>query len=269
MNRLGCAQQGLWQAIVVAALVVSHSSLALAEGPTVIESPAIALSERRAAEAFEAYTRKDYAAAVALYLNAYQAAPSGSILYNIARIYDTKLGDRPLAITFYRRYIADPGAYTERVELANQRLTELRKAELVAAEQTEPISALAASNRKPESLAAPPVGAPSVDRGNQKTWAIAVGSLGALGLIAGGALALIANDRNQQSKDQCNPSNPNLCSNAGVTLRSDAQRFGALATGFGVAGATLLAAGTVLYVTTPRDDRGAVAGLGVGFRGLF
>lgn len=271
MKQCGRAQLRLWKAIAVAVSVwfVSHASPALAEEPTLTESSAVALSERRAAEAFEAYTKKDYPAAVALYLKAYQAAPSGSILYNIARIYDTKLADRPLAVTFYRRYLADPGAYADRVEFANQRLTELRKAELLAAELTDPVQTRAGSNLKQASPAAPPVRPPSTERGNQKSWAIAVGSLGAASLIAGGVLALLANDRNQQSKDQCNPSDRNLCSNAGVTLRSDAQRLAALATGFGAAGATLLVAGTVLYVTTPRDERGAVAGLSVGLGGRF
>ena len=254
----------------VAVLAVSHASLALAEDPTATESPAVALSERRAAEGFEAYTRKDYAAAVALYLNAYQAAPSGSILYNIARIYDTKLGDRPLAIIFYRRYIADPGAYTEHVELANQRLTELRKAELLATQLAE-APAVAAPERKRGDPAAIPVKASSGYAGgsSQKTLAIAIGGLGAATLIVSGVLVLLASDKNQQSKAQCNPRDRDLCSAAGVALRSDAQRLAVLATGFGVAGGTMLAAGTALYVTAPRDERGGFAGLRVGLRGRF
>src|SRR6187549_514967 len=110
---LGWLAPGLWLAAPMATALVP--SPAKGDEPAASESSAVTLSEQRAAEAFSAYSNKDYAAAVALYLQAYQAAPSGSILYNIARIYDTKLADRPLAITFYRRYIADPGAYTERI----------------------------------------------------------------------------------------------------------------------------------------------------------
>jgi len=73
----------------------------------------------------------------------HHAAPD-SELHNIARIYDTKLGDRPLASNFYRRYITGAGAVADRIQLANQLLVALREAEL-AANQSAPV----ASGRPP------------------------------------------------------------------------------------------------------------------------
>ena len=71
------------------------------------EEPAnseIARAEAFATEAFEAYERKEYEQAVALYRKALEASPSADIIYNLARIYDSKLKDRQRAVEFYRRY---------------------------------------------------------------------------------------------------------------------------------------------------------------------
>src|SRR5688500_1131432 len=71
----------------------------------------VARAEQYAADAFDAYGRKAYAEAIALYERAYSIAPNGDvILYNIARIYDVGLHSRSLAIDYYRRYTAAPGA---------------------------------------------------------------------------------------------------------------------------------------------------------------
>src|SRR5688572_6208587 len=47
----------------------------------------VALAERYAAAAFEAYRAREYGRAVSLYEQALAAAPSAEILYNIARVY--------------------------------------------------------------------------------------------------------------------------------------------------------------------------------------
>ena len=68
----------------------------------------VTLAERYAGEAFEAYRVRDYGRAVALYEQALAAAPSPDIVYNIARVYDTGLANRRLAIVYYERYAAAP-----------------------------------------------------------------------------------------------------------------------------------------------------------------
>src|SRR5947207_14588639 len=124
--------------------------LAFATVPSVANAQAasadVSRAEGYAAEAFEAYQKKDYQGAVVLYLKALEAAPSADVLFNLAKIYDTKLNDRQLAMSFYRRYIADPGAEPERVRTANTRLAELRELEATANEKpaaTTPATAAA------------------------------------------------------------------------------------------------------------------------------
>ena len=109
---------------------------------------------------------------------------------------------------------------------------------------------------------------PSSNGSNQKTWALLAGSVGVAALVTGGVLALVAADKNQQSETQCNPQNRNLCSPTGVSLRDDALSLARLSTTFGIAGGALLATGTVLYVSAPRES-GNLSGLSVGFGSAF
>src|SRR5690606_6622437 len=130
-----------------------------------------------AARAFDAYKRKDYQSAIALYQKALEAAPSADILYNIARIYDLGLRDRALAISFYSRYVNDPGAVPNRIEVATKRLAELRAAELaaVAPPSVEPAAPTAVvAPQPPPSAAAPENGSSSA----LTTGAIIAGSVG-------------------------------------------------------------------------------------------
>jgi hypothetical protein len=220
--------------------------------PAASESAAIVLSEQRAAEAYEAYSKKDYAAAIALYRQAYEAAPNGSILYNIARIYDTKLVDRHLAISFYRRYVAEPGTYTERVEWANQRLKQLREAEHAT---------------KPESEAPAPSGAgSSVDsrdreprRGDKQpekraasgwsalrsTGAVA-SAAGVAALSVGVAFALSAMSNADTAHELCDG---NACtSQRGVDAAKSADSAATISNIGFMAGGGLLATGVVLFL---------------------
>jgi tetratricopeptide (TPR) repeat protein len=95
--------------------------------------PEVARAEAFAADAFNAYARKDYAAAIDLYQRALAAAPSADIVYNIARIYDLKLKNRVLAIEHYQRYAQDTGADPNRLRVVSARLRELRELESIAA----------------------------------------------------------------------------------------------------------------------------------------
>lgn len=257
MTRWGCRglgrlAVGLWLAAPMATTLVPSS--AKADEPAASDSSAVALSEQRAAEAFAAYSKKDYAAAVALYQQAYEAAPSGSILYNIARIYDTKLADRPLAITFYRRYIADPGAYTERIEFANQRLKQLREAENL----TEKLADSDASSRKAEASErerAPHQ--PSARAGQQSTkqgepgwstlrWSgVVTGLVGVAALGTGAAFGLSAMSKAGTASEFCDG---NACtSERGVNAARSADDAATISNIGFLAGGGLLALGTTLF----------------------
>ncbi len=89
-------------------------------------------AEAYAEQAYEAYSAKKYAEAVTLYLKAYDKTPSADIIYNVAKIYDAKLKDRELAMSFYRKYITDPGADPERIKSVNERLSVLKEADTAA-----------------------------------------------------------------------------------------------------------------------------------------
>lgn len=93
----------------------------------------VARAEAFAAQAFDAYSRKDYALAIDLYQNALASAPSADIIYNIARIYDTRLKNRAAAIEWYQRYAKDTGADPDRLRGVSVRLRELRELDAIAA----------------------------------------------------------------------------------------------------------------------------------------
>src|SRR4051794_22780210 len=92
----------------MAKMLALVGALSLAAVPSVANaepaSPDVTRAESYAADAFAAYEKKDYQEAVVLYLKALEAAPSADVLFNLAKIYDTKLNDRQLAMSFYRRY---------------------------------------------------------------------------------------------------------------------------------------------------------------------
>lgn len=213
-------------------------------------SSAVALSEQRAAEAFQAYSKNDYVRAVALYMQAYESAPSGSILYNVARIYDMKLGDRPLAISFYRRYIANPGAHTELIVDANQRLRELRETELVATK------AEADSNKGETAhlVETRPVqhGQGGDREGSHSGWSkaqrmgVVLGALGLAGIGVGVGFGLAAMSRASTANEMCQG---NACaSQRGVDAANGARREATISNIGFAAGGALLVTGGVFYL---------------------
>lgn len=244
-----------WRPLASAAcwLACSLPLQAGAKEPPNAEPSPVVVAEQRAAEAFQAYTRKEYAAAVALYLEAYEAAPSGSMLYNIARIYDLKLADRPLAIAYYRRYIAAPDGFTERIELANQRLKELREAEELAS--APPLAAESRTERATEadgSARALPLTSSDPARDDRGGWSslrwtgVGVGVVGLGALGAGAGFGIAALSQASTAEEACDG---NACtSQQGVDAAKTAATQARLSNlGFGVGGALLLT-GAALFL---------------------
>lgn len=243
-------------------------ALALTTVPSVASAEAasadVSRSESYAAEAFEAYQKKDYQGAVVLYMKALEAAPSADVLFNLAKIYDTKLNDRQLAMSFYRRYIADPGAEPERVRTANARLAELRELEAVANEKPE-ASSLAAAAGSGEDQKSPPPGAnrgapngagegpkalpPATDsRGlTGMQWAgIATGVVGLGGVVVGTVFGFGAKSDVDTAKQVCSG---NTCSTQrGVDAAKDAGTKADVATISFIAGGTLTVVGAILLL---------------------
>jgi hypothetical protein len=97
----------------------------------------------------------------------------------------------------------------------------------------------------------------------QKTWALVTLGAGALAGVAGGVLALLAKNENDESKGLCRASDPNLCTPEGVEKRKDAKQLAEFATVFAIGGGVLAGTGVVLYLTAPSDSKGKTAGFGL------
>lgn len=260
--------------LVVQALTLAWSAHAQTQGQTKAGGAAdsVAESESYASQAFEAYRRGEVSEAIALYLKALDASPSANILYNLAKIYDLKVRDRELAMSFYRRYIADPGADPERVRQVNERLVELRELELAAKRpeaatasdrsspgySQQPSRDSAGDPRGKAGFSAAASSAPA-EEGGMSTLRVAgliVGGVGVISLGAGAAFGLAARSANRDAS--CDG---NACVSPGdVSRAEDAQRAATLSTVATVAGVALAAGGTVMYFLGGNQERSSSDG---------
>lgn len=125
-------------------------------------------------------------------------------------------------------------------------LTVAEQAAPAAAGQAAPVP-VAPVAPPPEPPAEPAQTAPTVN-GN-RTWVMAFGAAGIVGLGVGTTFAILAKSKFDESKDECDKDDVNNCSARGVDLRDNAITRGNVATvGFAVGGAALAAAG-VLWLT--------------------
>ncbi len=210
----------------------------------------VALAERYAAAAFEAYRVRDYGRAVSLYEQALAVAPSADILYNLARVHDVGLRDRRRAIEYYERYTAEPAAAPGQIATATQRLDELRAAELAslgAVVEDGPGIARDFPLDAP-TIAAPSHARPANARGLRplQVTALALGGVGLVGLGVGVSYGLWAGTEQHTWQSACDG---NACtSQRGVEAAEAAARRAGIATlGFALGGG-LLAAGAVSWL---------------------
>jgi serine/threonine-protein kinase len=103
----------------------------------------------------------------------------------------------------------------------------------------------------------------------QRTVGVIVASVGIAAAITSGVLTGLASAKNKDSKGNCDATNPNLCSQLGVTQREDAKKMAGFATAFGIGGAAAIGTGAVLFLFAPRSDAGNVTGLVLGLSGGF
>jgi tetratricopeptide (TPR) repeat protein len=209
----------------------------------------IARAEAYAADAFTAYTRKDYSSAIALYQKALESAPSADILYNLARIYDAKLKNRSLAIEYYRRYTLDTDADPNRLRVANARLSELRELEAIAAESPAPATPVVpgASERPPTRVATPQAATQNRGLSGMQVAGLVTGALGVAGLGVGIGFGFAAKSSVDVADRFCDG---NACSTQrGVDASRDAADAATVSTIAFVAGGalTLLGITAVLF----------------------
>lgn len=217
-------------------------------------------AEQYAEEAYQAYSSKDYSTAVTLYLKALELVPSADVIYNVAKIYDTKLKDRELAMTFYRKYIADPGADPERVRTANERLAALREAEAAA---NEPAPATGAPPPGGSTSAAAP---PPKDDGlsGVQVTGLVLGGLGIVGLGLGTGFGLSAMSSADDANAVCDGND--CTTQEGVDAAESASSAAGASTAGFVIGGALLTSGTLLLLfggDSPSPARGDTTALSV------
>jgi len=248
------ARTALTRALVLA-LGLAMPAGARAQPPA---SPAqtteVEQAEAYAADAYEAYQRKDYTTAVALYRKAYEAAPTADILFNIARIYDIGLGDRSLAMLFYQDYVVDPEAEDDRIEVAFERIGQLQAAERAAHEPqltqppAPPAPAPAARTTAPARPSAEvELIEPSAPWTSLRVGGIVAGTVGLVSIGIGAGFGVAALSDASTAREYCDG---DVCSSQrGVDAVHSATKSADIATvSFVLGGAPVAAGGLLLWL---------------------
>jgi tetratricopeptide (TPR) repeat protein len=195
-----------------------------------------------ATRAREAYVAGAFRQAVDLYKQAYEQRQDPTILFNLARCYEALGGraDLSAAIDAYAGYLAatpsapDRAAIERRVEVLQQQIRTMDESAAAAAAA----SASAAATEPPAPVAPDPREAPPPDARPRAVarlpWLVA--GVGALGLGAGGAFALLARQRHGEAVDEPSASKAHEHEDASRSLATGAN------VGF-VAGGLLTAVG--------------------------
>jgi hypothetical protein len=211
-------------------------------------------AEAYAADAFEAYQRKDYTTAVALYRQAYEAAPTADILFNIARIYDIGLGDRSLAMLFYQDYVVDPEAEDDRIEVAFERIGQLQAAERAAHEPQQAPPPAAAASPAPAPAAVRARKSPELDViepaapwTSLRVGGIVAGTVGLVAIGIGAGFGVAALSDASTAREYCDG---DVCSSQrGVDAVHSATKSADIATvSFALGGALVAAGGLLLWL---------------------
>jgi hypothetical protein len=87
----------------------------------------------------------------------------------------------------------------------------------------------------------------------QRVIGLTLGAAGLVGFGVSAGFGVNAATKNTQSRLHCLPTDQNACDQTGVDLRNQAYSASYISTGMAVGGGTLLAAGVILFLTTPRE----------------
>lgn len=94
----------------------------------------------------------------------------------------------------------------------------------------------------------------------QRTIGLIVGGVGVVGIVVGTVFGLKAKSKNDQSKNECSPADPNRCSNQGVELRDQALNAAKIGTIGMIVGGVGLVGGITLFLTAPSDKPATATG---------
>jgi len=225
----------------IVALALSFSCLAYADDEV---DPNALRAEKLAAEADTKQAAGAHAEAIELYQEANKTSPAAIFLFNIARLYDTKLGAPSLALDYYRRSVAAGDLEDALSNDARRRIAELEKK----------------SDSTPPGKVEPPS-----ERGWHPLAIAGVASAGAglLSLGTSGILALVAKSKDSDASAFCDG---DRCTDArAIELTNDAEDLANAATVTFVIGAVLAAGGVVLWLVAPSAKQSAVRSGGIRF----
>ncbi|MGO9710319.1 MAG: hypothetical protein ACLQBL_15740 [Polyangiaceae bacterium] len=144
----------------------------------------------------------------------------------------------------------------------------------------EPIALSAASLAEPPAAPVPSSTTHSSSQGSstsstQRTIGLATGGVGIVAVVVGAVLGLVAKSTYNNAISYCPSGPPSPCSSQGVRESGTAHDQATASTVAFVAGAALLAGGTAIYLTAPRDGgvsvgpTAFVGGAGLGLRGTW
>src|SRR3954462_2886177 len=185
----------MWKNLACAVFITAGAAGVVASPTAAHAQPAptdAKAAEDLAQQAFDAYQKGDFGAAIALYKKAYQSSAAGVIFFNIANIYDKKLKDKDSAADYYRKYLRSGDTEPELVKRARERLDTVR-AEIEASKQAQQDERNAtASASRPGSPATPsltltqPPPKPSPPLSSRQKLGIATGIGGVVGFGVAG-----------------------------------------------------------------------------------
>jgi hypothetical protein len=229
--------------------------------------PSSPSAQELADRAYDLHAAGDYAAAIAMYLKAYDASAVAAILLNVATIYDRKLHERELASEYYRRYLRSPDAEPHLMERASGRLAALKQTEEAgpgASRQpgaAPPLPTDAELAPEAASEAAPTPGAahlPELDPGARSSASpmraagFGVGAVGLVSLGSSVVLALLARSKNSDANMECDGA---ACSSSeGVRMAHQAGNLATASTVTFFAGLGLAGGGLAMVLLAPRSS---------------
>jgi len=259
----------MWKNLACAVFITAGAAGVVASPTAAHAQPAptdAKAAEDLAQQAFDAYQKGDFGAAIALYKKAYQSSAAGVILFNIANIYDKKLKDKDSAADYYRKYLRSGDTEPELVKRASERLDTVR-AEIEASKQAQQDERNAtASSSRPGNAATPsltltqPPPKPSPPLSSRQKLGIATGIGGVVGFGVAGYFGYQAKKENDRADKGCN--GLTACPDAfGLGANNNAHRDATISTVSFIAGAALVTTGVVLYIYGPSKKEGTIIGL--------
>lgn len=253
----------MWKTLVCVTLVFAGISALPVASHAQTASIELKQSEELAQQAFDAYSKGDYAGAIALYRKAYQVYANGVILFNIANILDRKLKDKEQALDYYQRYLRSGDTEPGLVKRASERI-EVVRAEIEAGKQPQGEDGSSSKSAAPRPsapsngtdstlLPKSPPPPPAEPRSPYKIAGIATIGAGAAALVLGSVYGFMAKSKNDDAAKLCNG---DVCPDPrGITLTDDARGAARISTVSFIAGTVLVAGGVGLIIWAPKKER--------------